>query len=84
MLSGKHWLLDLEMFHGVDGDLSGWGNMRVSFGAVGAAHLRSMSEPFGEESERRAPGGGPLSWEGHGGETLPAEKGGPLETRCPN
>lgn len=21
-----------------------------------------MSEPFGEESERRAPGGGPLSW----------------------
>lgn len=25
-------------------------------------YLRSMSEPFGEESERKAPGGGPLSW----------------------
>lgn len=67
------------------GTSSGWGSLRVcwSVGAVGAAHLRSMSEPFGEESERKAPGGGPLSWGGHGGETLPVEEGDPLETHCP-
>lgn len=38
----------------------GWGS------PLGAIYLRSMSEPLGEESERRAPGGGPLSWGGTG------------------
>lgn len=38
----------------------GWGSgWAVPLGAV---YLRSRSEPFGEESERKAPGGGPLSW----------------------
>lgn len=55
-----------------DGDPVFWGR-----------YLRSMSEPFGDESERKAPGGGPLSWGGHGAETPPGDPKNPLVPQTP-
>lgn len=47
------------------------------------AYLRSRSEPFGEESERKAPGGGPLSWGDMEVKHFPDEEGTPQKATPP-
>lgn len=49
----------------------------------GAVYLRSRSEPFGEESERKAPGGGPLSWGDREVKHFPGEEGAPTPPKKP-
>lgn len=60
--------------------LSPWGRGSRWGVPLGALYLRSRSEPFGEESERKAPGGGPLSWGDTEVKHFPGEEGAPHNT----
>lgn len=75
MLSREHRSVTPKMFLAAGAGPLGLGERAV--------YLRSRSEPFGEESERKAPGGGPLSWGDTEVKHFPDEEGAPQKTTHP-